>query len=201
MNIRTEGAAKDANLRVVFIERLSINGPEGKPVGDGTNLLVYLIAPVKDIEGNAAQLVIGGITEDPADAPGPFGVYLPASIHTLQRTTTSGSGSVIETQDWSFAAATGEQFKMSITFERGVGNSRPARETRFYSASNPKFYQIYNDARMLEILRNVTTTPPDKVKKFSFTAGGGKYSDLFDGKEKILSWDNFMWQKSEVFVP
>src|SRR5437763_1613735 len=75
-NAATQGNAKDANLRVVFIDRLSINGPDGKPVGKtGTNRLVYLVAPVKDSSGAAAQLVIGGLTEDPADAPGPFGVY------------------------------------------------------------------------------------------------------------------------------
>src|SRR5437588_5809930 len=80
LNVATQGAAKDANLRVVFIDRVTINGPDGKPVGKtGSNRLVYLIAPVKDSTGANAQLVIGGLTEDPADAPGPFGVYLPAA--------------------------------------------------------------------------------------------------------------------------
>jgi len=84
----------------------TINGPEGRPVGDGSNILVYLTVPVTNPEGDNVQLVIGGITEDPADAPGPFGVYLPATTHTLRRTTTSGSGPIIETQDWVFATAT-----------------------------------------------------------------------------------------------
>src|SRR5690242_12995531 len=47
-NIATQGAAKDANLRAVFIDRVTINAPDGKPVGKGTNRLVYLVAPVKD---------------------------------------------------------------------------------------------------------------------------------------------------------
>src|SRR5688572_20104033 len=52
LNVATQGAAKDANLRVVFIDRLTINGPDGKPVGKtGSNRLVYLIAPVKDPSG------------------------------------------------------------------------------------------------------------------------------------------------------
>ena len=62
LNVATQGAAKDANLRVVFIDRLTINGPDGKPVGKtGSNRLVYLIAPVKDPSGANAQLVIGGL--------------------------------------------------------------------------------------------------------------------------------------------
>ncbi len=59
MNIATQGAAKDANLRAVFIDRVTINGPDGKPVGKGSNRLVYLVAPVKDPTGANVQPVIG----------------------------------------------------------------------------------------------------------------------------------------------
>jgi hypothetical protein len=201
-NVSTRGNAKDANLRAIFIERLTINGPDGSPVGDGSNLLVYLTVPVTTPEGDDVQLVIGGITADPADAPGPFGVYLPARTHTLKRTTTtSGSGPIIETQDWALAAATGEHLEMHITFERGVGNSRPARDRRFYSAKNPDFYRISRDRQVLDVMRNVTTNPPDRVREFSFTAGGGGYAGLFDGTERALSWDNIVWLNREVFLP
>src|SRR5262245_26656756 len=73
-NIAAQGAAKDANLRAVFIDRVTINAPDGKPIGKGSNRLVYLVAPVKDPAGANVQLVIGGLTEDPADAPGPSGI-------------------------------------------------------------------------------------------------------------------------------
>src|SRR5580704_5285454 len=61
-----QGAAKDCNLRAVFIDRVTINGPDGKPMGKGSNRLIYLVAPVKDPTGTAVQLVIGGLTEDPS---------------------------------------------------------------------------------------------------------------------------------------
>ena len=201
MNVSTRGAATGANLRAIFIERLTINGPDGSPLGDGSNLLVYLTVPVTNPAGENVQLVIGGITEDPADAPGPFGVYLPARTHTLERTTVSGSGPIIESQEWVFAAATGEHLEMHITFERGVGNRRAARETKFYSAKNPDFYQISKQQQVLDILRNVTTTPPDRVREFSFTAGGGSYAELFDGTERLLSWDNIVWLNRDVLLP
>ncbi len=102
----TQGPAKDANLRAIFVDRLTINGPDGKPVGKGSNRLVYLAAPVKDATGASVQLVIGGLTEDPADAPGPFGVYLLATTHTMQRSTSSSSGPILDSQDWVFAAPT-----------------------------------------------------------------------------------------------
>src|ERR1700722_19432302 len=109
-NAAAQGAAKDCNLRAVFIDRISINGPDGKPVGKGSNRLVYLVAPVKDASGANAQLVIGGLTEDPADAPGPFGNYLLATTHNMQRTTNG----VVDTQDWSFTAASGEHLELHL---------------------------------------------------------------------------------------
>lgn len=201
LNVAAQGAAKDANLRVVFIDRLTINAPDGKPVG--SNRLVYLIAPVKDpTTGGNAQVVIGGLTADPSDAPGPFGVYLHAATHTLERSVKgSGDGPVVESQDWVFAAPSGERLEMHITFERGVGNKGNPSEVRFYSAKNPGFYQISRQEQVLEILRNVTTSPPDRVKSFSFTAGGGSYAKLFDGTERMLSWDNILWINRSISVP
>jgi hypothetical protein len=201
-NVATQGAAKDANLRVVFIDRVTINGPDGKPVGKGSNRLVYLVAPVKDPGGANAQLVIGGLTEDPADAPGPFGVYLLATTHKMERTTKSGgSGPIIDTQDWSLGAATGERLELHLKYERGVANKANPADTKFYSAKNPGFFQISHEERVLDILRNATTNPPDHVKEFTFKAGGGSYSKLFDGTEKLLSWDNILWINRSIAVP
>jgi len=200
-NIATQGAAKDANLRAVFIDRMTINGPDGKPVGKGSNRLVYLVAPVKDPTGANVQLVIGGLTEDLGDAPGPFGNYLQATTHTMQRSTSSGSGPIIDSQDWVFVANTGERLEMHIKYERGVANKGNPADVKFYSAKNPTFYQISRQEQVLDILRNATTNPPDRVKEFSFKAGGGTYSKLFDGTEKLLSWDNILWINRSVSVP
>ena len=201
-NVATQGPAKDANLRVVFIDRMTVNAPDGKPIGrTGSNRLVYLVAPVKDPSGANVQLVIGGLTEDPADAPGPFGVYLPATTHRMQRSLSSGTGPILESQDWVFAAATGEHLEMHIKYERGVGNKGNPAEVKFYSAKNPSFYQISRQEQVLDILRNVTTTPPDRVKEYSLKLSGGSYAKVFDGTEKVLSWDNILWINRSVLLP
>jgi len=196
-NVAAQGAAKDCNLRAVFIDRVTINGPDGKPVGKGSNRLVYLVAPVKDASGANAQLVIGGITEDPADAPGPFGVYLLGTTHSMQRTLANAT----ESQDWVFAAAIGEHLELHIKFERGVGNKANPADTKFYSAKTPGFFQISRQEQVLDILRNVTTNPADRVKEFSFKGSGGSYAKLFDGTEKVLSWDNIVWINRSVLLP
>lgn len=200
-SVAAQGPAKDCNLRGIFIDRVTINGPDGKPVGKGSNRLVYLVAPVKDPNGASVQLVIGGLTEDPADAPGPFGVYLLATTHMMQRSTSSGSGPILDSQDWVFAAATGEHLELHIKYERGVGNKGGPSETKFYSAKNPGFYQISRQEQVLDMVRNLTTTPPDHVKEFSFKASGGAYAKLFDGTEKVVAWDNFLWVNRTVLLP
>lgn len=201
-NISANGAAKDCNLRIVFIDRVTINVPDNSPKGNGSNRLAYLVAPVKNPAGENVQLVIGGLTEDPADAPGPFGNYLHATTHDMVWSTkSSGSGPIMETQDWVFAAATGERLEMHISYERGVAAVRPMSDTKFYSAKNPSFYQISRQEQSLDIMRNVTTTPPDHVKSFSFQGGGGSWTKLFDGTEKVLSWDNILWLNRTVLLP
>ncbi|MSO30510.1 MAG: hypothetical protein EXQ48_06125 [Acidobacteria bacterium] len=201
-NVAAQGPAKDCNLRVVFIDRITINGPDGKPVGKtGSNRLVYLAAPVKDPSGAAVQLIIGGLTEDASDAPGPFGNYLLASTHSVQRSTSSGNGPTLESQDWVFAAASGERLELHIKYEKGVGNRGAPAEVKFYSAKNPSIYQISKQEQVLDIMRNVTTNPPDRVKEFSFVARGGSYATLFDGTQKSLSWDNILWVNRTVSVP
>jgi hypothetical protein len=194
LNVATQGAAKDCNLRAIFVDRMTINGPDGKPVGKGSGRLVYLAAPVKDPSGANAQLVIGGLVDDPADAPGPFGVYLSTTTHTMTRSTsTSASGAPLDSQDWVFQAPSGEHLELHIKYEHGSANHGNPSEGKFYSAKNPSTVQTWRQEQVLDILRNPTTNPPDKVKEFSFKASGGSYAKLFDGTEKPVSWDNIIW--------
>jgi hypothetical protein len=90
---------------------------------------------------------------------------------------------------------------MHITFERGVANRGAARETRFHSAKDPAVVEISRQQQVLDILRNVTTNPRDRVRSFSFRAGGGSYAGIFDGTERVLSWDNIVWLDRDVLRP
>lgn len=201
LNVATQGPAKDCNLRAIFVDRMTINGPDGKPIGNGSSRFVYLAAPVKDATGANAQVVIGGLVENPADAPGPLGVYLPTTTHTMTRSTASnGSGPTLDAQDWVFHAATGEHIELHIKYEHGIANRGNPSEVKFYSARNGAV-QIWRQEQVLDILRNATTNPPDRVKEFSFKASGGSYAKIFDGTEKPVSWDNILWLNRTVLQP
>ena len=99
------------------------------------------------------------------------------------------------------AVATGERLQLHIVYEKGVANRGAMNEVRFYSAKTPTFFQISKQEQVLDILKNVTTNPPDRVKEFSFKGSGGSYARLFDGTEKSLSWDNILWINRTVLLP
>lgn len=200
-NIAVQGPAKDANIRVIFIDRSVVSGPDGKPIGKGSNRLVYLVAPVKNPEGASVQLVISGLTENPSDAPGPFGVYLPAQTHQVERSTMVTGDVQSDSQEWKFQASTGEHLEMHIKFVRGPVSRSKSADVSFYSSKDPKIFQISRQEQSLDILRNATTNPPDRVKEFSFKAFGGSYGKLFDGTEKLLSWDHIVWLDRTVILP
>ncbi len=195
-NVATSGPATDCNLRVIFIDEVTINGPDNQPIGAGTNQFVYLTVPVTDPSGQAAQIVLGGLTADASSAPGPYGNYLPATTHSVTRRVEvpgSGDGPIVESQDWVFRAGTGEHLELHVEFERGGAPYRPEYERVFYSAQNPQMARVSHEQLVLDILRNTTTTPTDRVRAYSFSGGGGSYAALFDGTEKTLSWDAILW--------
>jgi hypothetical protein len=196
--IATAGAAKDANLRMIFIDRINVTAPDGAPLGSGQ--MVYLAIPIKQAAPNpVAQMLIHGLTSDPKEAPGPFGVYQLATTHHMERTTTADAQAQT-TENWGFTAASGEHMELHLKYDRGVGR-KASNETKFFSSVNPSFYQIFKVDQNLDIMRNATITVPDKVKEFQYKASGGKIAALFDGSERVLSIDCISWYNRAISLP
>jgi hypothetical protein len=199
--IATQGPAKDANLRMIFIDRVAIMGGDGKAAARSNARLVYLAIPVKQTAGGGAgQMIIHGLTEHAADAPGAFGVYQHASTAKMSRTHAASNGVMTGAEDWEFAAASGERMEMHVEYERGPA-AKGAADVKFYFPSDPSKYQTFKTDQAIDIVRNPTTNPPDHIKKFSYKAGGGKIAALFDGTEKVVSWDSFPWYIRTVSAP
>jgi hypothetical protein len=198
--VATAGPAKDCNVRMIFVDRVDINGQDGAP--KGTNKFVYLASPIQKTGGEVAgQMVIDGITADPKDAPGPLGVYQAASDFRVDRSSHSAPGGPIQNEEtWSFTAANGEHMELHLTYERGVAR-KVSSETKFYSASNPDTYQIWKIDQGLDIMRNATVQVPDKVKSFDLKASGGKVGTLFDGTQRVVSVDALHWYNRVVSSP
>ena len=193
--VATSGPAKDCNLRLIFIDRMSVNGTDGKPLGKGAGQIVYLTVPMKEASGTGvnAQVVIAGWTSEATDAPGPFDVYRHAPDHKLTRATTIGKdGAALEEQTWSFTTPNGNHIESHVKYER-VAAARTTRETTYISAIDPKLALVSKIDSTLNIARNASVETPDRVKDFSYKVVDSRFKALFDGTEKVLSIDFFPW--------
>ena len=199
-NIATQGPAKDCNLRLIFIDRIDITGADGAPVG--SNRLVYLAVPVKQSgSSTVGQMIIAGLTTEPKDAPGPFGNYELASSHRMERSVSAGSGKeTLMEEHWEFASAAGERLEVHLKYERAPAR-KGANEVKFFSPTNPASYQIFKIEQGIDIMRNATVPVRDRVKEFSYKAGGGRLGPLFDGTERVVSIDSFHWYNRGVYLP
>ena len=199
--IAENGPAKDCNLRMIFIDRMAIIGADGKPLGQGSTQMVYLAAPVKQTSGAmTGQMIIAGLTKDAADAPGPFGVYRRAGTAKMARSITVSGGAPLVDEAWDFSAADGEHMQVHVKYERAAA-TKGGGEVKFFNPADPSKYQIFKTEQGIDITRNATTNPPDRVKEFTYKAGGGRIAALFDGSEKVLSWDSFPWYTRIVLAP
>lgn len=200
--VATMGPAKDCNLRMIFIDRMDVVGADGKAVGKGAQRMVYLAIPVKQTQGGATgQMIVGGLTEDAADVPGAFGVYQRATTAKMVRSAEANAGTVLANEDWEFAAASGERMELHIKYERAPTPAKGGGDVKFYDPKDPSKYQIFRTEQGIDILRNATTNPRDRVTQFSYKASGGRLATLFDGTEKVVSWDSYPWYNRTVLAP
>ncbi|HEY4264648.1 MAG TPA: hypothetical protein VGM72_04975 [Micropepsaceae bacterium] len=199
--VAAAGPAKDANLRMIFIDRIGIVGTDGKPLGRGAARMVYLAVPVKQTAGDTAgQMIVAGLTDNAADAPGAFGVYQYAATAKMTRSVNASNGTAIAEEDWDFVGNGGEHMQVHVKYERAPA-AKGGGEVKFFNPADPSKYQIFKTEQTTDITRNATTNPPDRVKEFSYRAGGGRIASLFDGTEKVLSWDSQPWYNRSVIAP
>jgi hypothetical protein len=199
--VATSGPAKDCNIRMIFVDRVDINGPDGAPVA--TNQFVYLASPIKKsgTDEMAGQMMVDGITADAKDVPGPFGVYQAATSYRVERSSHAAAGEPIANdENWQFTAANGEHMELHVAYERGVARKLGA-SVKFFSAEHPDFYQTWKIEQGLDIMRNATVQVKDRVKQIQLKASGGKVGKLFDGAERVVSVDSFHWYNRGVYSP
>jgi hypothetical protein len=132
-------------------------------------------------------MILGGLTED--TVPDAFGVYVKANAVKTTHSMSDSNGVVTVTEDWDFAAPSGEHFQLHVKYMR-LPTNKGGGTTKFFNPADPAQVQNSTTEQVTDVTRNATTNPPDRVQEFSFKAGGGKYAALFDGSEKPLSWDS-----------
>ena len=79
--------------------------------------------------------------------------------------------------------------------------SASVSETKFFSGTDPNVYQVVRIEQGLDIMRNATVNVGDRVRDFSCTVSGGRFAALFDGTERVLSWDAIPWHNRAIYRP
>ena len=119
----------------------------------------------------------------------------------MERAVSAGSGKdTLMEEHWEFASASGERLEVHLKYERAPAR-KGANEVKFFSPTNPASYQIFKIEQGIDIMRNATVPVRDRVKEFSYKAGGGRLGPLFDGTERVVSIDSFHWYNRGVYLP
>ena len=200
-DVAASGGAKDCNLRMIFIDRVDVTGPDNAPKGSGQ--VVILEVPVKKPgAGLAGRMIIDGLTSDAKEAPGSLGVYRAATRSRMERATHSVAGEPPQiVEDWDFGGPNGERMGLHLKYERGVARKGDA-EIKIFSGANPSLYHIAKISQGLYAMRNATVPAPrDLIAEFQYTASGGTLGSLFDGKERVISIDSIQWNTRAVYLP
>lgn len=187
-NVATTGPAKDCNVRLIFSDISNLAGPDGKLLGSGSNLVVLLEAPVKSADGSqTGRMVLAGIGQKDSD-PG-YGNLEQATQAKSTRSTTDADGTTVVEENWTVAGSDGSKAEVHVKYTRKPAN-RAVAVTNYYDPTDPAKTVAVRTEQQTDITRNLATNPPDRVTQFSYKVSGGKFGKLFDGSEKILSWDS-----------
>ncbi len=198
--IATQGPAKDCNLRLIFIDRVDVTNPDNTP--KTRDQLATIEIPVKQTgTNNVGRMIINALVSDPKQAPGPFGSYVLAPSVKISRSFSTVDGLTRGEENWEFIGANGERLETHVTYERSAARRNPTAEVKFFNPSDPSAYQIFKVDSGLDIMKNASVPVKDRVKEFTYKATGGNIGALFDGTEKVLSWDSFHWYNRGIYNP
>jgi hypothetical protein len=198
--VATQGPAKDCNLRVIFIDRVDVTNADNTP--KTADQLVYIAIPVRQsATGTSGQMILNGLVSAASEAPGPFGNYVHAADVKVSRSVTAHGGATVGEENWEFGGDNGERLEAHVTYDRGAGRRNPFTEVKFFDPNKPEAYQIFKVDSGLDIMKNASVPVKDRVTAFSYKVTGGPVAALFDGTEKVLSWDSFHWYNRGIYAP
>jgi hypothetical protein len=196
LNPAAMGPTKDANLVLVWIDRKLALTPDGKPLQSGTNRLLVLLLPVRNPQGDAVNMVVGGYSMDPAGAPGAYKAYSAGPV-TVDRVEKS-NGTVDET--WAARGADGSGATLHVAFTRGLPVAS-SFDLRIFSAAEPAFYRIYRGDQVVDVVRSVNTGV-NRVQTVELKAtGSGKLATALNGSEKIIAINTMPFYRRNTFLP
>ena len=199
INPASSGPGKDANLTVVFLQRLLVLGPDGKPTPGATHRTVAIVAPAKNTQTDeSAPVVLRVYTADPQGLPGPYKNSVKASVR--REFTLKGEGNEPGTGSELWQMQTdGGSIEVQVAYQRAVP-SRAKSDSKVYSAVEPTFFRLYRVDQGMDVVKSVPAGI-DRVQSYRFRSTVPELTRLFDGTEQLVAVSVIPWYAREVRLP
>ncbi len=193
------GPAAGANLVVLFNEALLNQNGDGDTAPDAAGPYVGFVIPaVRQTTGERASFNFKILATHPRAIPGKYKTSVAATIR--QERTLSGVdlGAVI-TESVEVSAAGGGTVTLRVRYSRGLP-ARVVSESRVRSVADPSILRLYRTDELVDVVRSAAQGV-DRVTHCEFRVTVPDLTDLFDGRERMVSVTTSPWYLRRVFGP
>jgi len=151
LDVATSGPAKDVNLQVTLIDRLTAQDAEGKALAPSR--IVTLSIPAKKAGTETRGTMLFRIYSSSASGvPGPYGVSVESSTSLERRVHINATAIAKVEEAWDLRSKDGDSIQIQIHYARGAMTSGKG-EQMMYSAAKPEFYRIYRSEQATDVVR------------------------------------------------
>jgi len=196
----TSGPSKDANLSIVFVDRILVQDAEGKPKSPGIDRIIAFVAPGKNPQtGETGPLIIRIFTSNSQNVPG----FYKNSLHAAIQREQTAQGSALEAGEgsdtWVLRTSGGEEVALRLGYQRSVP-ARTQGESKPRAAAEQNVWRIYRFDQGMDVVRSVPAGI-DRVQRYELRVGLAEFRDVFDGSEQLISVAVLPWYLRQTLLP
>ena len=196
-----KGPLKDANLYVVFVDRLLNQDAEGKTNLGGTFRVVAIVAPAKHSQTEQlAPFVLRVFT--PHKDISLYNAYkntIRADISCERTLKSTNLEPGIGTELWEVKDDSGGVMTLRMNYQRSIP-SRANRELKPRSAIEPDFFRIYRFDQGSDLIKSVSMGL-NRAQNFEFKVTLSDFRKMFDGSEEVIGIVSVPWYVRKLFLP
>jgi len=194
------GPFKDANLFVIFMDKLVKLDAQGNPSEGGNDRAVVFAAVAKRPQDERPNVyVIRIFTANPKTLPGAYKNSVLASVRREQALKMVNLEPGTEEQQWDVRDSAGGTIEFLLRCQRGLPTPGKV-EQNVYSAVEPDFFRIYRIDQGMDVVKSVSAGI-DRVQSYEFRATAAGLHELFDGSAQLVGIAILPWYQRQIFLP
>ena len=195
------GPFKDANLYVIFVDRLLNQDAQGKPDAGGTFRAVALAAPAKHSQtGEQAPFVLRLYApHEDINLYNPYKNSVQASIRREQKLICADLEPGTGSEFWEARDSAGGMLQFRLEYRRTVP-SRAKQELKPRSSVEPTFFRIYRIDQGSDLIKS-TPSGIDRVQSYKLAVTMSDLGNLINGTEQVIGIVSVPWYVRQTFLP